>query len=541
MPGMAFSRKRFRQISFFFSQIKYNQTIKKRVKALDFEYEDAMQQEILQKRNRWRIVLLILAGVLLIAGVLAGMLWRTYRQGLQVRLLGDAWIVHEYGKVFEDPGAVAEFNSVFHDEAAVPVTVEGTVDTSKLGVHQLTYYSEYEMDIWLFTLTCKATQTRSVIVTDTKAPEIRLLTNPDYFTLPGGTYEEEGFTAIDNHDGDLTAAVQRTQTREQVTYRVTDSSGNVAEVTRKIEYSDPIPPEITLLGAPHIMLQVGTSYEEPGFTAEDNCDGDISGQVTVSGTVDTGKEGIYTVEYSVQDNYGNKTTAERTVFVSKMPPVPGVPHTQYETPLPSNDKVIYLTFDDGPTEHTPKLLDILDKYGVKATFFVVYSGNKPVLQRMAEAGHTVAIHSASHDYAYIYSSVEAYLNDLYITQHNIEQAIGVRTTMFRFPGGTANTISVQYCPGIMTELVRELTNRGFRYFDWHVDSKDAVGASSRDEIYYNAVSGIGNRKDTVILQHDTTARSVEAAEMIIQWGIANGYTFLPLTMESPYCQHGVRN
>lgn len=491
------------------------------------------------KRGLLIALLTVLAICLLAVGTAAGMLYHTYRNGLQLRLRGDWAFTQEYREAFADPGATCTFDGIFQDPKPVEVTVSGTVDTEKLGTYELTYSAEYELGV--FSLICHVSDTRRVTVTDTKAPEIQLLTNPDYYTLPGGTYQEEGFTATDNHDGDLTAAVQRTQDSEQVTYRVVDSSGNVAEVTRKIEYSDPIPPELTLLGAPHIMLQVGTPYEEQGFTAEDNCDGDISQKVTVSDTVDTGKEGIYTVEYSVQDNYGNKTTAERTVFVSKMPPVPGVPHTQYETPLPSNGKVIYLTFDDGPSEHTPRLLDILDKYGIKATFFVVYSQNKPVLQRMAEAGHTVAIHSATHNYAQIYSSVDAYLNDLYITQYNIKQATGIETMMFRFPGGSSNTISVQYCTGIMTELVNELSSRGFRYFDWHVDSQDAVGANTRDEVYYNAVSGIGNRKSTVILQHDITAHSVDAAEMIIQWGIANGYTFLPLTMESPYCQHGVQN
>jgi len=491
------------------------------------------------KRGLLIALLTVLAVCLLALGTMVGMLYHTYRNGLQLQLRGDWAFTQEYQETFTDPGATCTFDGIFQDPKPVEVTVSGTVDTEKLGTYMLTYSAEYELG--LFSLTCHVSDTRRVTVADTKAPQIQLLTNPDYYTLPGGTYQEEGFTATDNHDGDLTDAVQRIQDSEQVTYRVTDSSGNVAEVTRKIEYSDPIPPELTLLGAPHIMLQVGTPYEEPGFTAEDNCDGDLSSKVTVSDTIDTEKEGIYTVEYSVQDGYGNKATAERTVFVSKMPPVPGVPHTQYETPLPSNGKVIYLTFDDGPSEHTPRLLDILDKYGIKATFFVVYSQNKPVLQRMAEAGHTVAIHSATHDYAHIYSSVDAYLNDLYITQHNIKQATGIETMMFRFPGGSSNTISVQYCPGIMTKLVNELSSRGFRYFDWHVDSKDAVGANTRDEVYYNAVSGIGNRKSTVILQHDITAHSVDAAEMIIQWGIANGYTFLPLTMESPYCQHGVQN
>lgn len=496
------------------------------------------------KKKGLLIGLTIALGILLLLIVTAtGMLWYTYENGLQLQLLGDVSVTQEYGEPFADPGTSASFNGFFYDEPTVPVMVEGTVNTGKLGGYELTYSAEYVLDLYFFALNCQVSQTRTVVVVDTKAPEIQLITNPDYYTLPGDTYEEEGYVAIDNHDGDITDTVVRTETQGQVTYQVTDSSGNTTQAIRKIEYTDPIAPEVTLLGAPHIMLQVGTSYQEQGATALDNCDGDLTAQVAISGEVDTGKEGIYTVTYSVQDSFGNTGTAQRTIFVSKVPVVPGLPHTQYEDPLPSNGKVIYMTFDDGPTEHTPKLLDILKKYNVKATFFVVYSGNQEMLKRMVEEGHTVANHSATHNYALIYSSTAAYWNDLHISQARIEAATGIRSMIVRFPGGSSNSVSKEYCPGIMTELTRDLVNNGYRYFDWHVSSKDAGVAHTRDEVYYYSVSGIAERKEsyTVLLQHDITSFSVEAAEMIIQWGIANGYTFEPLTMESPYCQHRVLN
>ena len=492
------------------------------------------------KKKGWLIGLIVALGLCL--AVAAAMIWYTSQNGLQLQLVGDATITQEYQSPFADPGASACFDGFFMKEASVAVQTTGEVNTEKLGTYRLTYTADYVMDLYLFTIPCQATVTRDVQVVDTQAPQIQLLTDPDYYTLPGGTYEEEGFTAADNHDGDLTAAVVRTQTQDQVTYTVTDSSGNTAQVVRTIEYTDPIAPELTLLGAPHIMLQVGTAYTEAGATATDNCDGDLSQQVTISGQVDTNSEGIYTLNYSVKDNFGNETTAQRTIFVSKMPVVPGVPHTQYEDPLPSNGKVIYLTFDDGPSEHTPKLLDILDKYQVKATFFVVNAGNTPVLKRMAEAGHVVAIHSATHDYATIYSSKEAYWNDLKYVQQRITEATGIKPMRVRFPGGSSNNVSAQYTPGIMTELARELLNNGYRYYDWHISSQDAAGAKTRDEVYYYSVSGIAERSgDTILLQHDTTAFSVEAAEMIIQWGIANGYRFEVLTMNGPYAHHRISN
>ena len=496
-----------------------------------------------KKKSGLRIALMVLSVCLLLIVTATGMLWYTWHNGLQMQLLGDMRITQEYKEDFTDPGTAASFNGFFYDEPSVPVTVEGTVNTGKLGEYTLTYSSEYVLDLYFFTLTCQASQTRTVVVADTQVPEIQLITDPDYFTLPGGAYVEEGYRAVDNHDGDITAAVVRTETQNQVTYKVTDSSGNTAEVTRTIEYTDPIAPEVTLLGAPHIMIQLNKPYEEAGYTATDNCDGDLTQQVVVSGEVDTGKEGIYTITYSVQDAFGNTGTAQRTIFVSKVPVVPGLPHTQYEDPLPSNGKVIYMTFDDGPSEYTPKLLDILQKYNVKATFFVVYSGNQEMLKRMADEGHTVANHSATHNYAQIYSSTAAYWNDLHISQARIEAATGIRSMIVRFPGGSSNSVSIEYCPGIMTELTRDLVNNGYRYFDWHVSSKDAGVAKTRDEVYYYSVSGIAEREEsyTVLLQHDITSFSVEAAEMIIQWGIANGYSFEALTMDSPYCQHRVIN
>ena len=328
------------------------------------------------KKKGLLAALIVLSVFLLVLVTATGMLWYTYRNGLQLQLLGDAKITQEYKETYTDPGTQAWFEGFFYKEASVPVQVNGTVNTEKLGTYRLTYKAQYVLDLYVFRLTCQTSTTRDVVVVDTKAPEIQLLTNPDYYTLPGGTYVEEGFTATDNYDGDVTASVVRTEDQNQVTYTVTDSSGNTAQVIRTIEYTDPIAPEVTLLGAPHIMLQVGMSYEEYGATATDNCDGDLTQQVTISGEVDTAKEGIYTVNYSVKDSFGNEATAQRTIFVSKVAVVPGVPHTQYEDPLPSNGKVIYLTFDDGPSEHTPKLLDILDKYNVKATFFVVYASNK---------------------------------------------------------------------------------------------------------------------------------------------------------------------
>lgn len=511
-----------------------------RQNAIDQEYHAAMEETAKKRKCKW-IPWVCVILVLLALGAGAWMLWQTYQYGLQMQILGEAKIIHEYSKPYEDPGATATFDGFFYDEGSVPVRVDGTVDIMRLGEQELTYHAEYPLDLYFITLTCSVSQNRTVVVVDTQAPEIILETKPDYFTLPGGTYEEEGFVALDNHDGDITSLVERTQTEDQVTYRVTDASGNTTEVTRPIEYSDPIAPELTLKGASVIMLRKGKTYAEPGYTAQDNCDGDITQNVTVNGTVNGNKAGTYVLEYTVQDSYGNVTTATRTVIVDTVKAVPGLSSIPSQTPDEPNGRVIYLTFDDGPSSYTKKLLDVLDKYDVKATFFVIYANNVSTLQRMDAAGHTVGMHGDTHTYRVIYASEEAYFNDLYTVQGKIEAAIGYKPMLLRFPGGSSNTVSRNYCKGIMTTITKKVKELGFRYFDWNVDSGDTNSAKTSQNVYYNVARGAVRHKNAIVLQHDIVGFSVDAVEDIIKWGLINGYTFAPLTMDSPVCEFKVAN
>ena len=207
------------------------------------------------------------------------------------------------------------------------------------------------------------------------------------------------------------------------------------------------------------------------------------------------------------------------------------------------DKVVYLTFDDGPGPYTEKLLDILDRYNVKVTFFV--TNGKPDYQNLiakeAQRGHTVAIHSASHDYAKIYQSVDTYFADFDEMNSIITAQTGKAADLVRFPGGSSNTISKKYCYGIMSQLVCAVEERGFRYCDWNVSSGDAGGTTSTSQVVANVIEGIKSNNVSVVLQHDIKNFSVDAVEQIIQWGLSEGYTFLPMTSTTPMSHHGVNN
>ena len=480
------------------------------------------------RKNPWIVILIgcLLIPVTLI-GVSAAKLWLENEYILAVSLNGDRQVTVEYGTDYVEQGASAAFyGSVTHvDPEDVPVTITGNVDTDRLGVYTVAYRAQLDDHV--------GTAYRRVRVVDTQAPVITLQTIPDSYTLPGREYVEEGFTAMDNHDGDITDQVCREVKDGVVTYSVTDISGNKTVVTRKILYLDPIAPELTLVGGCDVSVYAGSVWQDPGYMAMDNCDGDITGQVKVTGQqVDTFYPGAqYEFLYTVSDAFGNCVSATRRVTV--------IPHPKPEIVNPEG-KVIYLTFDDGPGEYTEALLDVLKKYGIKATFFVVNTCRTDLLPRMAAEGHTIGIHSATHVFRDIYADERAFFADLHAMQDVIYKYTGQTTTLIRFPGGSSNTIS-KFNRGIMTRLSALVQDHGFRYFDWNVDSDDAGKAKTANKVYYNVIDAVQKHDYSVVLQHDIKEYSVLAVERIIQWGIANGYSFLPLTADSPDCQHPVQN
>lgn len=172
-----------------------------------------------------------------------------------------------------------------------------------------------------------------------------------------------------------------------------------------------------------------------------------------------------------------------------------------------NTGSVYLTFDDGPSTNTYSILKYLDDYKAKATFFVVPQRTDEcytILKQMIQSGHSVGVHSASHIYKDIYSSVEAWLADFYDAWTIIYEATGVKTQIFRFPGGSKN----DYNTAVYKEIIEEMTRRGFRYYDWNVDSKDCEGATWTD-MYYSVPKDItafvDNDKRAVVLMHDYPA------------------------------------
>ncbi len=212
----------------------------------------------------------------------------------------------------------------------------------------------------------------------------------------------------------------------------------------------------------------------------------------------------------------------------------------------SNDTpTAYLTFDDGPSENTQAVLDILDAYGIKATFFVtgINPDYYPMIAECYRRGHTIGLHSASHVYEGVYASPEAYWSDLNLIGEIVRQQIGYVPCFIRFPGGSSNTISADYTPGIMTQLSEEVQAAGYQYYDWDVSCGDGA-VHTADELVAATMAEMHDLPTNfVFLIHDGAGKqtSVEALPRIIDYFISEGYLFAPIDRTTRVCHHGISN
>lgn len=201
---------------------------------------------------------------------------------------------------------------------------------------------------------------------------------------------------------------------------------------------------------------------------------------------------------------------------------------------------VYLTFDDGPSIYTNEILDILDKYNVKATFFVVGKEGdsaEEALQRIAEEGHTLGMHSYSHKYKELYESMDSFTEDFAQIRDYIYQATGVESVCYRFPGGSSNTVSEID----MHDFIDYLDSQGVEYYDWNVSSGDGGSRKlSTDILLENCTKDIDTRDTSIVLLHDSAEKptTVEALPDIIENILARPDTvILPITENTRPVHH----
>ncbi|MCX4305982.1 MAG: polysaccharide deacetylase [Acetatifactor sp.] len=201
---------------------------------------------------------------------------------------------------------------------------------------------------------------------------------------------------------------------------------------------------------------------------------------------------------------------------------------------------VYLTFDDGPSTYTDDILDILDTYDVKATFFVLgkeTDSAREAMKDIVDRGHTLGMHSYSHKYTEIYESVESFAEDFTKLRDYLYEVTGVKSSVYRFPGGSSNTVSSLD----MREFAEYLDEQEVRFFDWNISSGDGSSRLlSVEDLVKNCTAGIEKRGTSVILLHDSANKSttVEALPIIIENILAMEDTvILPITDETEPVQH----
>ncbi|MCR5453284.1 MAG: polysaccharide deacetylase [Lachnospiraceae bacterium] len=200
---------------------------------------------------------------------------------------------------------------------------------------------------------------------------------------------------------------------------------------------------------------------------------------------------------------------------------------------------VYLTFDDGPSGNSDRILDILDDYNVKATFFVngrTDDHSMAVYKRIVDEGHTIAMHSYTHKYSEIYKNLENFTADLEKIQNLIYEATGVESTIYRFPGGSSNGVSSTD----MSVFIQFLNEHGIKYFDWNVASGDATNLPyTSSDLIENVMSDVVKYKTSVVLMHDADNKmaTVEALPELIELLQEQGALILPISEDTTLIQH----
>lgn len=251
--------------------------------------------------------------------------------------------------------------------------------------------------------------------------------------------------------------------------------------------------------------------------------------VTYETTIETLKKGTDDL-----DDYKNKLNEKDNIIKSLNENIVDLTNA-YEIVKAQNvaltDKVVYLTFDDGPSsKSTARIIEILKRYDVKATFFVQGRNvvkNSESLKLIHEAGHAIGNHSFSHNYTLIYSDEDSFWEDFEKCQEAIHSAIGIYPELYRFPGGSTAAVSVNG-ESFVTSIKTEFLEKGMQHCDWNIDSGDAAsGYASTGVIKNNAYSQIGKKKNAVVLMHDIDSKvsTIEALPEVIEHYLAMGYRF----------------
>ena len=387
----------------------------------------------------------------------------------------------------------------YHSDSSVQIS--SNIDTKKVGNYTVTYQLKN------YKKTC------TISVKDTKAPKLKVKA---YKTDLKEDVKPKSFVESVEDDSKVTLSFKNNIAK--------DAYGNYttkdAILTLKKDTEKPI------ISTDKISVYTDSKPNYKSYIeVKDNLDSNPKIKID-SSKVKTKKEGTYKLTVTATDRSGNKTKKKINVVVEKP------------------TKVVYLTFDDGPSENTDKVLKILKKYDAKATFFVTGNNQKynDSIRKAEKQGNTIALHTYTHDYATVYSSTEAYFNDLQQISDMVKQITGKAPKYIRFPGGSSNMVSANYSQGIMSKLDSMVHERGYEYFDWNCSSGDAASNSVPAQTIVDNSTNC-NYDQIMLLFHDSSPKTstVEALPAIIENYRSRGYVFKAISDDTPIFHHGVNN
>ena len=437
------------------------------------------------------------------------------RTRITVSLRGENTVEIEVFSKYKEPGIDIRRGNKPLARDKYKLDVITNLDPEKVG----SYKMDYKVDSYNKTFELS----RKVVVVDKEKPEITLSSETlvkDYCSKANKNNIE--YKAVDNYDKDITDKVVVEEKEDKVIYKVSDSSGNLSVKEAFITYEEKPDNIFKVNGSDKETVLIGTEYTEKGASYTDGCGNKLKGDIKISGSVDTSVEGDYTITYTLN----GKDTITRTVHVKKYQP-----------------KNIYLTFDDGPGANTSSVLNTLDKYGVKATFFVTnqFPSYQHLIAEEKNRGHAIGVHTLTHSWN-IYNSVDDYINDFNAMNEIIFNQTGSYTKIFRFPGGSSNTVSKSHSQGVVTAIAAEMTNRGYVYYDWNLASGDADKKTSTEKIKSTVINRVDScRYDCVILFHDYKKITADAIDPILAELTARGYTFSTLDENGPLTHSKIAN
>lgn len=460
-------------------------------------------------KSFYKVSIIISSICLLLVGIIFIL---SLKDSEEIVLRGNEELFLEVNTEYKEDGFYIKGNK---GNKRYDVLVTNNIDNKHIGNYNI-YYSIKGKDV---------SAVRTIKVVDSTPPVITLKGSKVAVVCPNYSYEEEGFIVSDNYDSLSLEDVKIEVENNYIKYSIYDSSNNKGYVTRNIIYSTSSNPVIEVDN--RAVVYVNDKFTDK-YKAYDSCGNDLTNKVIVKGSVDVKKEGVYALTYMVTDDYGKTSVMEKEVIVKKKE---------------KDYKRIYLTFDDGPSSDvTNKILDLLGKYNIKATFFLIgHNNTDDIIKRIYNEGHAIGLHTYSHSYKNVYKSEEAFFNDLDKISNKVYDITGYKSYIIRFPGGSSNTVSRNYNKGIMTRLTKEVESKGYYYFDWNVDSGDTLTQDS-DKICKNVTKSL-NKGANIVLMHDYKGHqgTYDALPCIIEYAFKNGYTFDKIGKDTKSIHHNIQN